>query len=60
MEFLYRLALALPLLPRDIYNHNAAIRRESRHGNSLIKALVEHFNNQELLYRILLGEDNRV
>ena len=60
MEFLYRLALALPLLPRDIYNHNAAIRRESRQGYSLIEALIEHFKDQKLLYRILLGQDNRV
>jgi hypothetical protein len=60
MEFLHQFAPSLPLIPRDIYNHNATSRRVSRQGKSPIEALMDHLKEQELSYRIAVGEDNRV
>ena len=60
LEILHRIDPDLPLLPRDIYNHNATTRRELRIGESSTQALLEHLIQNGIYHRVLLGAKNRV
>lgn len=60
LGFLHQLHPEIPILPRDLYNQNARIRREPRQGQSSIKALLKHLEASELPHRLLVGPENRV
>jgi len=49
-----------PIIPRDIYNHNAAICRELQAGQSPTEALLSHLIASGIKHHVLLGPGNRV
>ena len=46
----------LPVLPKDIYNYNATLRREQRQGHSSTEALLLHLDNKGIYYQVLQDE----
>ena len=43
----------MPLIPRDIYNQNAIIRRSIRAGHSATEALLNHLVKKSIYHRVL-------
>jgi hypothetical protein len=51
----------MPVLPQDIYNYNASLRRELRQGHSSTEALVQHLQAKGIKHNILKEkESNRL
>ena len=53
MTFLRQNNPDLPLIPRDIYNQNATIRRAIRAGYSATKALLDYLIKKGIYHRVL-------
>src|ERR1700754_130647 len=52
-----RLAPETPIIPRDLYNYNASIRRDVRQGQSPTEALIRHLKDQGIKHHILKDPD---
>ena len=60
MTFIRQSNPDLPILPRDIYNENARIRRVIQAGQSATEALLQHLQEQGLYHRVLISNNNRL
>lgn len=59
MTFLRQNTPDLHVIPRDIYNQNAQIRRVLR-GQSATEALLKHLQERGIYHRVLVGSNNRL
>lgn len=48
-----------PLQPYDIYNLNAAFKREQRHGLAANDALIQHLRDNKIHFKINITPENR-
>jgi hypothetical protein len=49
----------MPVLPRDIYNYNASLRRELRQGQSPTEALFQHLETSGIKHNILRNKETK-
>lgn len=54
-----RASTTTPFQPQDIYNLNAALKREQRHGLSANDALIQHLKNNQIHFKINITVQNR-
>ena len=48
----------MPVVPRDIYNYNALLRRDLRQGQSATEALIRHLETSGIKHNILKDPDS--
>ena len=58
LTYLRQTAPENPVIPQDLYNRTADLRREIRAGNSPTKALIRHLNTSRIYHRVRVNEDS--
>jgi hypothetical protein len=48
----------MPVIPQDIYNYNALLRRDLRQGQSATEALIRHLETSGIMHHILKDLDS--
>ena len=48
----------MPVIPQDIYNYNALLRRDLRQGQCATKALIRHLETSDIKHNILKDPDS--
>jgi hypothetical protein len=58
LTYLRNMAPETPLLPRDLYNFNASLRRDLRQGHSPTEALIQHLQDDGIRHCILQDHES--
>jgi hypothetical protein len=58
MNFIHNMVPETPLLPQDLYNFNASLRRDLRQGQSSTEALIRHLEEDGIKHCILKDQES--